>query len=101
MSSGNGAMSGSAADEGAGTPSRGVATMLRRATQALLLVGTASLGYWPTIHRGPIMVPLRADLPFALAPVPAATDRSSLPPRARRAARLAEAAGRRTSRARG
>ena len=94
MSSGNGAMSGSAADEGAGTPSRGVATMLRRATEALLLVGTASLVYWPTIHRGPIIVPLRAELPFALALALAAIEISLLPRRERWGALLAEAEGR-------
>ncbi len=41
--------------------------MLRRLTEALILVGVASLVYWPTVHRGPVIVPLRAELPFAFA----------------------------------
>ncbi len=41
--------------------------MLRRLTEGLILVGTASLVYWPTVHRGPVIVPLRAELPFAIA----------------------------------
>ena len=41
--------------------------MLRRAIEALILVGTASLVYWPAVHRGTTIIPFRAELPFAIA----------------------------------
>src|SRR5437660_9364023 len=74
MSSGSGGMSGSTAGEVARMPSAGIAIVLRCVTEALILVGTASLVYWPPIHRGPMIVPLRAELPFALALVLAVTE---------------------------
>src|SRR5438105_15817501 len=79
MWSGSGGMSGSTAGELASASSRGIAMMLRRVTEALILVGTASLVYWPPIHRGPMIVPLRAELPFAIALVLAVIEMSSRP----------------------
>ena len=67
-------MSGSIAGDAAVISSGRAAVMLRRTTEALLLIGTASLVYWPPVHRGPMIVPLRAELPFTLALVLAAIE---------------------------
>src|SRR5438105_2822108 len=94
MWSGSGGMSGSTAGELASASSRGIAMMLRRATEALILVGTASLVYWPPIHRGPFIVPLRAELPFAVAVMLAAIEMSLRPRGGEWEALLAEAEAR-------
>src|SRR5207302_1765195 len=73
MSSGSGGMcvrSGEVAE----MPSGGITMVLRRVTEALILVGTASLVYWPPIHRGPMIVPFRAELPYTIALVLVTTE---------------------------
>ncbi len=87
-------MSGSTAGEVARMPSAGIAIVLRRVTEALILVGTASLVYWPPIHRGPMIVPLRAELPFAIALVLAVIEMSSRPRGSAREALFGEAEAR-------